>query len=99
MLAINKYILSYNIKRNKTPLLSFRELEFSSCFFTSWFLSFYHSWITGKETFFFQWGPVFCIKFTKCPRNGHADGFCLSLDAATVNIDFDVINITFVDKA
>src|SRR5690606_1769841 len=78
--------------------LTFGELESSSRFSSTWFFTFHHSGVTGKKTFFFQGRSVLCVEFTQSPRDSHSDGFSLSFDSTTVNIDFDVILTIFVDQ-
>src|SRR5690606_37548345 len=68
--------------------LTFGELESSSRFSSTWFFTFHHSGVTGKKTFFFQGRSVLCVEFTQSPRDSHSDGFSLSFDSTTVNIDF-----------
>ena len=46
--------------------LSFRELRCSTSCFETVFLTFFHTWITSKESSCFKNWSVFCICFKKC---------------------------------
>src|ERR1700754_616908 len=79
-------------------LLTFAELVASSRFFTTWFLTFYRSWVAAQKTCGLQRGAELRIYFEQCAGDTQLGCFCLSFHATAGSIDLDIIFITTFDS-
>ena len=70
--------------------LSFRELRCSTSCFETVLLTFFHTWVTCKESSSFENWSVFCVCLKKGSCNTMSDGTSLSCVSATFNVNENV---------
>ena len=70
--------------------LSFRELRCSTSCFETVFLTFFHTWVTSKESSSFKNWSVFSVCFKKGSCNTMSDGTSLSCISAACYINKNV---------
>ena len=72
--------------------LTFGELACFSCFLETVFLTFFHSWITGKQTCTLQYFSVVCIYIQQCSGNAVTNSSGLTCTAAALDVGNYVIS-------
>src|SRR5215217_6254945 len=68
-------------------LLTLAELEATTCFTFTEFLTLYRTWVTCHQAFLLQCRAIFCIHFAKNAGNTHLDRFSLAFRTTTLYID------------
>ena len=81
--------------QNKSKILTLAELEVTTCLRLTRFLTLYLTGVTSHEAFCLQCDLVLRIDLYEGAGDGKTQCLCLTLEAATVKVGFDVILLCY----